>query len=160
MTKLREDGELRARFQQLREETEQPGRIPLFRAMLDRASDEAAASPALEVVQGGQPGSDRGVRPKRRIVRAGAWASAALAAALAGVLLTNAGPDPDAEFERLVTAYARDPSGGAWRSPTSGLLEFPGIELIRSIPSVGGSVRGLDPGRLPTVRAPEGRENR
>ena len=159
MTKQPDDGQLRARFQQLRAETEQPGRIPLFRAMVDRARDEAAASPALEVVHGGQSESDRRVHPSRRIVRAGAWASAALAAALAGVLLTNAGPDADAEFERLVAAYASDASGGAWRSPTSGLLDFPGIELIRSVPSVGGLVRGLDPGRLPTIPAPEGREN-
>ena len=107
----------------------------------------------------GRAESDRRVRPNRRIVRAGAWASAALAAVLAGVLLTNAGPDPDAEFERLVAAYASDASGGAWRSPTSGLLEFPGIELIRSIPSVGGPARGLDLDGTPPIPAPGGREN-
>ena len=52
---------------------------------------------------------------------------------------------------------AFDAEFSTWRSPTSGLLNVPGIGLTRSVPSLGSSPRGLDPTRLPSVPDSEGR---
>ena len=139
MSEQRGDDGLRDRFQELRAETEQSGGAPEFGALMARA----AARPALEVIEGGLTWS------RRRVVRVGGWASAALAATVAGLLLTSRGPSEDDEFARLVAAYAADASAGVWQSPTSGLLEVPGIDLVRSLPSIGTSVRGLDPSARP-----------
>jgi hypothetical protein len=59
------------------------------------------------------------------------------------------GPSGDEDFERLVAAYASQAAGGSWASPTSGLLDVPGMELMRSVPAIGAPVRGLDPAALP-----------
>ena len=143
MSEPRVDDGLRDRFQELRAETEQSGGAPEFGALMARAQADAAARPALEVIEGGSTWS------RRRVVRVGGWASAALAATVAGLLLTNQGPTEDDEFARLVAAYSADASAGVWQSPTSGLLEVPGIDLVRSLPSIGTSVRGLDPSARP-----------
>lgn len=135
------DDGLRDRFQELRADTARSG-APQFGALVARARADAAARPALEVVRGS-------AWTGRRVVRVGGWASAALAATVAGLLLTNGGPSDDEEFARLVASYSADASAGAWQSPTSGLLEVPGIELVRSLPSIGTSVRGLDPSARP-----------
>jgi hypothetical protein len=71
-----------------------------------------------------------------------------VAAAVAGLMLVDRGPSPDEQFERLVATYSSE-AGTAWQSPTSGLLNVPGMELTRSVPSIGGPVRGIDPSRLP-----------
>lgn len=142
MSEQRVDDGLRDRFQELREDTTWSGGAPEFGALMARAQAQAAARPALEVGRGS-------AWTRRRVMRAGGWASAALAATAAGVLLTNRGPSEDEEFARLVAAYSADVSAGAWQSPTSGLLEVPGIELVRSLPSIGASVRGLDPSTRP-----------
>ncbi|HET9948445.1 MAG TPA: hypothetical protein VFQ22_05965 [Longimicrobiales bacterium] len=139
------DVRLRQRFAELREETERSGRVPDARAMLARAAAEADARPDLRVAAGSAAGRTR----RRRLVRTGAWASAALAAAVAGLLLVRRGPSGDEEFARLVQAYAADASAGAWRSPTSRLLDVPGMELMRSVPSIGRPLPGLDPTTLP-----------
>jgi ferric-dicitrate binding protein FerR (iron transport regulator) len=139
------DDRLREEFGRLRSETEGSARVPDFRAMLEQAKVDAA-TPDLQLVQGGQ--SDATER-RRRVVRIGGWASAALAAAIAGVLLMGGPSDADQEFERLVAAYSADVSSGAWQSPTSGLLNVPGMNLTRSVPSLGGAIRGLDPDQLP-----------
>jgi hypothetical protein len=149
VTQLPDDDGLRERFQELRDEAAQPVRVPDFGAMLDQARADGAARPSFEVVDGGA--SVLGAGTHRRFLRAGAWASAALAATLAGLLLTDRRPSDD-DFAELVAAYATDASGGAWRSPTSGLLAVPGMELTRSVPSIGAPVRGLDPS---TLLAPE-----
>lgn len=143
MSEQRVDDGLRDRFQELRAETVQSGGAPEFGALMARAQADAAARPALEVIEGGSAWS------RRRVVRLGGWASAALAATVAGLLLTNPGPSEDDEFARLVAAYSADASAGVWQSPTSGLLEVPGIDLVRSLPSIGASVRGLDPSARP-----------
>lgn len=147
MSEQRVDDGLRDRFQELRAGTEQSRGAPEFGALMARArlqaESEAAARPALEVVAGGS------TLPRRRVVRVAGWASAALAATVAGLLLTNRGPSDDEEFARLVAAYSADASAGVWQSPTSGLLEVPGIDLVRSLPSIGSSVRGLDPSARP-----------
>ncbi len=160
MTQIYDDDRLKEEFKEefgrLRSETEGSARVPDFRAMLEKARADAVASPELQVVQGGQ--SDAGVR-RRRVVRIGGWASAAVAAAIGGVLLMNGPTDADREFDRLVTAYSADVSSGAWRSPTSGLLNVPGMDLTRSVPSFGTTIRGLDPDQRPNVPDPEARDS-
>ena len=156
MTQRHDDDRLREEFRRLRSETERSARVPDFRAMLEKTKADAVAPPELQVVQGGQ--SDSGA-PRRRVVRIGGWASAAVAAAIAGVLLLGGPSDADQEFDRLVAAYSADVSSGAWRSPTSGLLNVPGMNLIRSVPSLGTTIRGLDPGQLPNVADPEERDS-
>ncbi len=154
MTERYDDEGLREEFQRLRSETEGSTRVPDFRAMLEKARDDAVAAPELQVVRGGQSDS---LAPRRRLVRIGAWASVAAAAAIGGVLLMGDRSNADREFERLVAAYTADVSAGAWQSPTSGLLNVPGRNLTRSVPSFGTSIRGLDSGRSPNVPDPEGR---
>jgi hypothetical protein len=142
MSEQRVDDDLRERFQELRADTAGSGGVPEFGVVMARAQEVAAARPVLEVVDGSS-------WSRRRGLRIGGWASAALAATVAGVLLTNRGPSEDEEFARLVAAYSADVSAGVWLSPTSGLLEVPGIDLVRSLPSIGTSVRGLDPATRP-----------
>jgi hypothetical protein len=131
------DEDLRARFGELRAGT----RSPSFESVLERAVAAAREQPALGIVQGGS-GS------RRRLLRVGAWASAAIAATVAGLLLLDGGAVPgssaDEQFEELVAAYSQDMSAGAWRSPTSGLLDVPGMELVRGVPSLGLPAVGLD----------------
>lgn len=143
MTESRIDDELKERFQGLRATTEQPGRVPVFGVMLARAEASAAERPTLEIVAGGA------VRSNRRWVLVSAWGSAALAATVAGLLLVERGPSADEQFERLVAAYSTDVSASAWRSPTSALLEVPGIELVRSVPTIGAGMTTLDPSQPP-----------
>jgi hypothetical protein len=85
----------------------------------------------------------------RRWVLVGAWGSAALAATVAGLLLVERGPSPDEEFARLVASYSTGAAAGLWRSPTSGLLAVPGMELTRSVPSIGLTLPDFDPSTLP-----------
>jgi len=124
------DDDLRARFGELRAEA----RTPSFESVLERAAAAAREQPALGVVHGGA-GS------RRRVLKVGAWASAALAATLAGLLLFDGdftpGSNADEQFTELVAAYSQDMSAGAWRSPTSGLLDVPGMELVRGMPLLG-----------------------
>jgi hypothetical protein len=139
VTTQREDDRLREAFQGLRAENAQTGRVPEFGSMLQDAKRRAEARPALEVVAGGQGGR----------IRVAALVSTALAAAVAGLILIDRGPTGDDDFERLVAAYVSETASGSWSSPTSGLLEVPGNDLMRSLPSIGAPVRGLDPSALP-----------
>ena len=119
-----DDGDLRARFGELRGLPS-----PSFAAVMQRASAEAEAQPALHVVSG---------RPsRRRVITVGAWASAALAATVAGLLIFDRGPNADEQFADLVAAYSTDMAAGAWQSPTTGLLNVPGMELTRAMPAIG-----------------------
>ena len=145
MTKLRDDAGLRERFRELRGETAETGRVPDFQAVWERARAQAAERPSLGVVTGGGPSAGPGAPSYRRFLRAGAWASAALAATVAGLLLVDRRAGDDDEFARLVAAYSSDVSSGFWETPTSRLLDVPGIELVRSLPLIGAPVRGLDP---------------
>jgi hypothetical protein len=130
MSDSRVDEDLRARFQELRAAAERSGRVPEFRGALARAEAAVEGRPGLEVVAGSATGS-------RRWLRAGAWGSAALAATVAGLLLVRGGPSSEEDFARLVASYSTDASAGAWQSPTSALLEVPGMNLMRSMPSIG-----------------------
>jgi hypothetical protein len=141
------DDDLRERFQALRAEHRQGDRVPAFGDVMAGAKQNVAARPPLEVVAGGG-----GRAPRRRVVRVATWATAAVAAGLATVMLVNSAPSGDDDFERLVAAYATQTAGSGWSSPTSALLEVPGMDLMRSLPSIGGSLRGLDPASRP---APE-----
>jgi hypothetical protein len=131
------DEDLRARFDDLRAGT----RTPTFASVLERAAAEAREQPAL--------GVHGGSGSRRRVLKVGVWASAAIAATLAGLLLFDRGATPgssaDDRFADLVAAYSQDMSAGAWRSPTSGLLDVPGMELVRGVPSLGLPAVGLDP---------------
>ncbi len=147
MTRPRDDDGLRGRFRALREETEASGGAPEFRLMLERARADAVSGPTFDVVEGGAPRRRAG--SGRPLVRAGAWASAALAATVAGLLLTDRRPRNDDEFLRVVAAYSDDFAGAGWQSPTAGLLDVPGLDLVRTLPELGGPVRGLDPATLP-----------
>ncbi len=165
-----DDDRLSEQFQRLRSETEGSARVPDFRAMLEQAKADAvarpeiaAARPELQVIQGGQSDAEVEAREsrvtrRRRVVRIGGWASAAIAAAMAGILLMGGPSDADREFERLVAAYTADVSSGAWQSPTSGLMNVPGMNLTRSVPSLGSAIRGLDPDQLRRVPDPEARD--
>ena len=151
-----EDERLKEDFGQLRAETEGSARVPDFRTMLEKAKADTAARPDLLVIQGGQ--SDSGVW-RRRVVQIGGWASATVAAAVAGVLLMGGPSAADREFELLVASYTADLSSGAWRSPTSALLNVPGMNLTRSVPSFGTTIPGLDRSQLPNVSEPEPRDS-
>lgn len=134
------DDDLRGAFQTLRAEERGARRTPAFGPMLVEAKRQAVARPQLEVVRGGS---------RRRLVRFGAWASAAVAAGVAAVLLTNRSPSGDDDFARLVAAYTSETASGSWNSPTSGLLDVPGMDLTRSVPSIGSPLWGIDPSTLP-----------
>jgi hypothetical protein len=111
---------LRRRFRSLR--AEDSARMPDFGPMLERARLEAAGDVLV-------------LRPKRRL-RWTLLAGTLAAAALAGVMLVAS--DGGDDFEALVASYTAEVGGGAWRSPTGGLLDVPGIEFLRSVPSIGG----------------------
>jgi hypothetical protein len=144
VNKKLDDDLMRERFLSLKAEDE--ARAPDFQAMMEQLRLGAGEADRLRV--SGQEVVDQAVRPsrRRRLLWASGWASTALAAAVAGLLLMGLESE-DAEFERLVSSYSSDAAAGAWRSPTSRLLAVPGIELIRSVPSVGRSLGGaaLDP---------------
>ena len=147
-----EEDRLKGAYQALRAEATRSGEVPDFGTMMAEAKRQASARPVLEVVAG-RPGT------RRRLVRVGAWASAALAASLAGLLLIDPSPSGDEDFERLVAAYSSGSAGASWSSPTSSLLDAPGLDLIRSLPSIGVPVRGLDPSNLPARQTPPEEEN-
>jgi hypothetical protein len=155
-----DDDRLEEEFGRLRSETEGSARVPDFGAMLEKAKADAAERPDLQVIQGGQADAgqpDAGSR-RRRVLQIGGWASAAVAAAVAGVLLMGGPSDADREFERLVASYTTDLSAGAWSSPTAALMNVPGMNLTRSVPSFGTTIRGLDPSQRPNAPEPETRD--
>ena len=136
----RDERELRGAFEALRAETGAPEGVPDFARRV--ASARAESAPELRVVEGGA--TRRVAAPWRRT---GLWATLATAAAAAAILLVQLGRDSgDADFERLVSAYASDAALGAWRSPTDGLLRTPGVAL-GAVPRVGAGVRPSGPPR-------------
>ena len=158
MTTHRDDELLTEKFLALRAETEQDGRVPQFGSMLDEAKRQVDARPMLEVLAGGPAQGGRGAS-RHRWVRTGAWASALLAASVAGLVLIDRAPTGDEEFERLVAAYASEASSAGVTSPTSRLLEVPGMDLLRSLPAIGEPVRGLDPTARPARQSSLEEEN-
>lgn len=144
------DDDLRGAFQTLRAEERQARRAPEFGSMLAEAKRQGAPRPRLEVVRGGS---------RRTFVRFGGWATAAVAAGVAALLLINRPPTGDDDFARLVAAYTTETETGSWSSPTSGLLDVPGMDLTRSVPSIGSPLWGIDPSTLPPRPTPPPEEN-
>lgn len=160
MTKRRDDSEIEDRFSRLRAETEGSERVPDFQAMMDRARRDAEHMPALTVVEGEARRPAAASPPgRRRFLWIGGGASAALAAAVTGLLLTTGGATPDEEFDRLITSFTTE-AAAAWRSPTSRLLDVPGIELVRTVPSVGRGLPGAEAGERSGAPGSAGREGR
>lgn len=154
-----DDQRLRDRFRESRDYAERPGAVPVFEEMMARAQAEVSAEPSLDVVHGPAGRSSRADGARRDLARIGGWVSLAAAAAAVGLLfLDPSGTGADAEFERLVTAFAADAGSGAWRSPTSALLEMPGLDL-GAVPSIGGAIRGLDLSNGLDATGPEGRDS-
>ncbi len=124
MSDLQRDDDLKARFQELR--AERRGAAPDFAAMMARVRADVEVGVPVEPL----------TRSSRRRLR-WAWAGGSLAAAAAavGLLFFNPGARADREFERVVRSYTA--SAGSWRSPTDGLLQLPGSEIMRSIPRIG-----------------------
>jgi hypothetical protein len=162
---------LHGEYQRLRSETEGSGRVPDFASMMARAKAEAAR-PASTANAGEQEGASAGRAARthrmrrqdrhgrRRAVVFGGWAGAAVAAAIAAVLVADGRSGrADERFEHLVASYARETAGGAWRSPTSALLDVPGMSLTRTLPSVGHPLRDFDPSRPSERPNPEGRDS-
>jgi len=118
-----QDAELRARFDAQRRSD--AGEVPSFAAMMAQArADVAEAAPMLAVHR---------VR-MRRAMYVGGFAVAAVLAALLIVPRTHSAKD---DFEKAVQAYNNSPTLGGWQSPTDGLLDVPGSQVLSTIPSVG-----------------------
>jgi hypothetical protein len=123
MSDRQQDADLRALFAAQRRVDADAA--PPFANMLALARAEAAdAAPA--------------VTPRRLGLRRFVYAAGlAAAAALAGLMVWPRSPSPEDAFERAVRAFENDPALGAWRSPTDGLLDVPGLQLMTTVPSVG-----------------------
>ena len=117
-----QDTELRARFDAQRRADASGS--PSFDAMIKRARADAANVAPIAPHRITQ----------RRLVVAGGLAAAAVLAFL--LMVPRATSNEDA-FERAVRAYESGPASGAWQSPTDGLLDVPGNQLITTVPSVG-----------------------
>jgi hypothetical protein len=134
-----EDQELRDLFQDLREE-ERKG-VPSFEILMERAKEEASRSGLELPLRYG-----RG----RRVPRSFAWGGSLLVAAAAAVVLFLRLPGTsDSEFVQVVQSYTSDPAAGAWKSPTDGLLDLPGSEILSTVPSIGTGRWLLDSGAPP-----------
>jgi hypothetical protein len=153
VTRRDEDDLIREEMQRLRAGIR--GSAPDFQAMMERARTQAAEEPDLRVVVGMEPGAV--TRRRWRTARTWGVASAALAAAVAAIALFDHGANREREFERLVAAFGSE--SPVWQSPTSSLLDVPGMELIRSVPDVGGSLRDIDPNQIPEIPDSEGRDS-
>jgi hypothetical protein len=122
------DPDLRGLFQELREE-DQAG-APSFAGMMARAKEDA------ESLVERRP--SHGFSGRSRQLRRVAWGGSLLAAAAAAILLLLPKPSiTEAEFEMTVRAFSAHPAGGAWRSPTDGLLDLPGSNVLSTLPSIG-----------------------
>ena len=125
MSDRQQDPELRARFQE--QKRDDASQAPSFATVMARVKEELAHDADSTTVR------DQRVR-WRRYGLTGALAAAAAIAALIVIPRANGGDDA---FEQAVRAFQTDPALGAWRSPTDGLLQLPGNQLMTSIPRVG-----------------------
>lgn len=123
MSDRQPDTDLRARFEAQRRAD--ASEAPSFAGMLEHARGAAATEP--------MPGATS----PRRLRRALYWSGLAAAAVIGTLLAIPRSSSDEAAFEQAVRAYQSGPAMGAWRSPTDGLLEVPGNQLISTVPSVG-----------------------
>ncbi|HET9439042.1 MAG TPA: hypothetical protein VFO52_02680 [Longimicrobiales bacterium] len=117
-----QDTELRARFAAQRRADASDA--PSFADALARARAQA--------VDAGPPHAARHLK-LRRVLYVGGLAAAA---AIGALLIVPRSSSEDA-FEQAVRAYQSGPALGAWQSPTDGLLDVPGSQLISTVPKVG-----------------------
>lgn len=120
------DRDLERRFDALKA-TEEP-QVPDFRTMMARVEAKAA-----------EDGHSLTETPKhRRIPRRIAWGGSLLAAAAAAaILLIQLDQTSDSEFVQVVQTFSNNPAAGAWKSPTDGLLDLPGNDILSTVPSIG-----------------------
>jgi hypothetical protein len=132
----RRDQDLRELFRGLRAEEERCA--PRFDVVLDRVRTEAevmatrsgASDPDLAL-------ADIRLRWRHRSLRRIAWGGGLLvAAAVTALLLIRSPATSDARFVQVVEDFSRDPASGAWRSPTDGLLNVPGSEILTTVPII------------------------
>ena len=120
MSDLQRDPELRARFAELKRVD--ASKAPAFADVMAGVQEEAAT-----ISQ----------KPKVLTIRRVRWASVlAAAAAIAALIVLPRTNSNEAAFEQAVQAFSSNPALGAWRSPTDGLLNVPGSQLISTIPTV------------------------
>ncbi len=123
MNDRQQETDLRARFDAQRQAD--ANETPSFAEMMTRAR-VAATNDAPAIAP-----------RKPRLRRLAYWGGLAAAAMIGALLaLPRASADQDA-FEQAVRAYHSGPALGAWQSPTDGLLNVPGSQLISTVPSVG-----------------------
>lgn len=122
MSDRQQDTDLRARFEAQRDADAKE--TPSFADMMARARAEA-----VDVV----PIATRRWK-LRRLAYAGTLAAAAAIAALIVIPRTTSNED---EFEQAVRTYRSSAALGGWQSPTDGLLDLPGSQLMSTVPSVG-----------------------
>lgn len=113
----RADQDLEARFEHLR--AEYRASTPDFDAMVAAAHD-----PQANVVP---------ISSHRRWRRWSAFGGGLVAAAAAALLIIGPDTTSDQDFADLVNSYA---ANTAWTAPTDGLLELPGSEVLRTMPSI------------------------
>jgi hypothetical protein len=124
MNDQHQDPELRARFAELKRLD--ASHAPSFVAVMARARAEAA-------------GADPTPRRESSVVlRRFGWAGLAAAAAIAALLVIPRVGSDEKAFEEAVQSFQADPALGGWRSPTDGLLNLPGNQLMSTVPRVGG----------------------
>ena len=120
MSDLQRDPELRARFAELKRVD--ASKAPAFADVMAGVQEEAAT-----ISQ----------KPKVLTIRRVRWASVlAAAAAIAALIVLPRTNSNEAAFEQAVQAFSSNPALGGWRSPTDGLLNVPGSQLISTIPTV------------------------
>jgi len=136
------DRDLSALYEGLKDEEQK--RAPDFAGMMEKARGPAGETVAADHTSRIAGSGRFFARPRL------AWASGALAAAAAAVLMFVVPDGPDAHFEQVVRAFSTDPAAGQWTSPTDGLLQVPGLELLSSVPSIGGFSVPLPSGDRPS----------
>ena len=125
MSDRQQDPELHARFEE--QKRVDASQATSFATVMARVQEDLALEADSTIV--------RNPRVRwRRYGLTGALAAAAAIAALIVIPRANAGDDA---FEQAVRSFQTDPALGAWRSPTDGLLQLPGNQLMTSIPRVG-----------------------
>jgi hypothetical protein len=125
MNDRQQDPELLARFEQ--QKRVEASLTPSFANVMERAQAEAARA-----------AGSTSPRDSRVLLRRFGWAGGlAAAAALAAVLVIPRTRSDEDAFEQAVQAFQSNPALGAWRSPTDGLLQVPGSQLMSTVPSVG-----------------------
>lgn len=117
------DRNLELRFKELR--AEDRARTPDFGPMLERARKATTDVTPIS--------SHRGFMGNRRWRRWTAIGGGLVAAAAAALLLVAPDSSSDQEFAELVNSYA---ANTVWNSPTDGLLDVPGREVLRTVPSI------------------------